>query len=32
LDRAKLAKRIGILPADVVKELEEGLKAAMDLF
>src|SRR5258708_18830080 len=30
-DRAKFAKRIGILPADAVKELRAGLKAAIDL-
>ncbi|HEY1340458.1 MAG TPA: type II toxin-antitoxin system PemK/MazF family toxin [Bryobacteraceae bacterium] len=31
LDRAKLTKRIGTLPADVLAEVELGLKAAMDL-
>ena len=31
LDRAKLTKRIGALPAEVLREVEEGLKAAMDL-
>ena len=31
LDRAKLTKRIGVLPGDVMRELELGLKAAMDL-
>jgi len=31
VDRAKLTRRIGILPADVMRELELGLKAAMDL-
>jgi mRNA interferase MazF len=31
LDREKLTKRIGSLPPEVVKEVEEGLKAAMDL-
>src|SRR5262245_53323562 len=31
LDRAKLTKRIGALPAEVLKEVELGLKAAMDL-
>jgi len=31
LDRAKLSKRIGTLPPEVVREVEEGLKAAMDL-
>ena len=31
LDRAKLAKKIGTLPAEVLREVELGLKAAMDL-
>ena len=31
LDRAKLTKRIGALPATVLAEVEDGLKAAMDL-
>lgn len=31
LDRAKLTKRLGLLPADVMREVEEGVKAAMDL-
>jgi mRNA interferase MazF len=31
LDRAKLSKRIGTLPAEVLRELQLGLKAAMDL-
>lgn len=31
LDRAKLSKRIGALPLDVLSEVEEGLKAAIDL-
>jgi mRNA interferase MazF len=31
LDRAKLARRIGALPPDVLRELEGGLKSAMDL-
>lgn len=31
LDRAKLTKRIGILPADVLHQIEAGLKAAMDI-
>jgi mRNA interferase MazF len=31
LDRAKLTKRIGALPAQVLREVELGLKAAMDL-
>jgi len=31
LDRAKLTLRIGVLPLEVLREVEEGLKAAMDL-
>jgi mRNA interferase MazF len=31
LDRAKLTKQIGVLPEDVMREIEDGLKAAMDL-
>lgn len=31
LDRAKLTKRLGTLPPDSLHEVEEGLKAAMDL-
>ena len=31
LDRAKLTKRIGFLPADLLKEVDTGLRAAMDL-
>jgi mRNA interferase MazF len=31
LDRATLTKRIGTLPAEVLKQVELGLKAAMDL-
>lgn len=31
LDRAKMTKRIGALPPEFLRELEEGLKAAMDL-
>ncbi len=31
LDRAKLTKRVGSLPSDSLREVEEGLKAAMDL-
>lgn len=31
LDRAKLTKRIGILPYEVLRDVELGLKAAMDL-
>jgi mRNA-degrading endonuclease toxin of MazEF toxin-antitoxin module len=31
LDRAKFTKRIGTLPAEIMIEVELGLKAAMDL-
>ncbi len=31
LDRAKLTKGIGTLPAEVLREVEAALKAAMDL-
>jgi len=31
LDRAKLTKRIGALSDDVLREVEEGLRAALDL-
>jgi mRNA interferase MazF len=31
LDRTKLTKRVGVLPGEVVEEVELGLKAAMDL-
>ncbi len=31
LDRAKLTKRVGALPGEVLEEVELGLKAAMDL-
>ncbi len=31
LDRAKLTKRLGTLPSESLREVEEGLKAAMDL-
>jgi mRNA interferase MazF len=31
LDRAKMTKRIGTLPPESLREVEEGLKAAMDL-
>jgi mRNA interferase MazF len=31
LDRAKLTKRAGSLPSESLREVEEGLKAAMDL-
>ena len=31
LDRAKLTKRIGALPPESLREVEEGLKAAIDL-
>ena len=30
LDRAKLTKRLGTLPSESLREVEEGLKAAMD--
>jgi mRNA interferase MazF len=31
LDRAKLTKRIGVLPDQVLGEVEQGVKAALDL-
>jgi len=31
LDRSKLTKRIGALSADFIRDLEGGIKAAMDL-
>lgn len=31
LDRAKLSKRIGALPAEWLRSVEEGLRAALDL-
>ena len=31
LDRARLTKRLGILSSESLREIEEGLKAAMDL-
>ena len=31
LDRAKLAKKVGALPGEVLQEVELGLRAAMDL-
>jgi mRNA-degrading endonuclease toxin of MazEF toxin-antitoxin module len=31
LDRAKLTKRVGSLPSESLREVEEGLKAALDL-
>jgi mRNA interferase MazF len=31
LDRAKLARRIGVLSAELMEQLEEALKAALDL-
>lgn len=31
LDRAKLTRRIGLLPAHLVDDLDEALKAALDL-
>jgi len=31
LDRAKLTKRIGALPVELLREVDRGLRAAMDL-
>lgn len=31
LDRAKLSPRVGLLPPDLLRAVEEGLKAALDL-
>jgi mRNA interferase MazF len=31
LDRAKLTRKVGSLPPEFLREVEEGLKAAMDL-
>jgi mRNA-degrading endonuclease toxin of MazEF toxin-antitoxin module len=31
LDRNKLTKKVGSLPSESLREVEEGLKAAMDL-
>jgi mRNA-degrading endonuclease toxin of MazEF toxin-antitoxin module len=31
LDRAKLTKKLGTLPSESLREVEEGLRAAMDL-
>jgi mRNA-degrading endonuclease toxin of MazEF toxin-antitoxin module len=31
LDRAKLAERVGVLPSDVMGEVESGLRVALDL-
>jgi mRNA interferase MazF len=31
LDRRKLGKRIGVLPLDIMRDVGESLKAAMDL-
>jgi mRNA interferase MazF len=31
LDRAKLTRRVGSLPADLLRGVEEGLKVALDL-
>lgn len=31
LDRGKLTRRIGSLPVSILREVEQGLKAAMDL-
>ncbi len=31
LDRSKVTRKIGALPLEILREVEEGLKAAMDL-
>lgn len=31
LDRAKLTRKLGVLPSEALQEVAEGLKAAMDL-
>lgn len=31
LDRAKLSRRLGALSSEILREVEDGLKAAMDL-
>jgi mRNA-degrading endonuclease toxin of MazEF toxin-antitoxin module len=31
LDRAKLTRRLGRLPEEALREIDEGLKAALDL-
>jgi mRNA interferase MazF len=31
LDRAKLTERLGILPAEAMAQIEDGLRAALDL-
>ena len=31
LDRVKLTKRVGTLPSEFLRQVEEGLRAAMDL-
>ena len=31
LDRAKLTERVGILPADLLAHIDDGLKAALEL-
>jgi mRNA-degrading endonuclease toxin of MazEF toxin-antitoxin module len=31
LDRAKLTRRLGALPADILAAVEVGIKAALDL-
>jgi mRNA-degrading endonuclease toxin of MazEF toxin-antitoxin module len=31
LDRAKLMKKAGVVPPDVMRRVEDGIKAAMDL-
>jgi mRNA-degrading endonuclease toxin of MazEF toxin-antitoxin module len=30
LDRARLTRRVGSLPSEVLREVEEGLRTAMD--
>jgi mRNA interferase MazF len=31
LDRAKLTKRIGVLPVEYLRQVDDGIKAALDL-
>jgi mRNA-degrading endonuclease toxin of MazEF toxin-antitoxin module len=31
LDRGKLGKRMGVLPPTLIRDVEEGLRAALDL-
>ena len=31
LDRAKLTRRIGLVPGDILRQIEEGIRAAVDL-